>query len=149
MVIASQALTDRLGPGSFIDAEQNRQFSQGVQVAQRMHDEGSLGRVLVVHLGNNGPVEPQDLGNLLAVVSDVPHVLLVTVRVNAPWQDSVNDTLRGEAAAHANVQLVDWYGYSDGHDDWFQPDGTHFRGSSGPGNDAFGDLIASSVPGGG
>jgi peptidoglycan/LPS O-acetylase OafA/YrhL len=148
MVIASQALTDRLGAGSYIDAKQNRQFSQGVQVAQRMHEEGSLGPVLVVHLGNNGPVEPEDVENLMAVVSDVPHVLLVTVRVDAPWQDAVNDTLRAEAGAHANVQLVDWYGHSAGHDEWFQPDGTHFRADSGPGNDAYGDLIAGAIPAG-
>ncbi|MDQ6928763.1 MAG: acyltransferase [Actinomycetota bacterium] len=148
MVIASQALSDRLGSGAYIDAKQNRQFSQGIQIAQRMHDEGSLGRVLIVHLGNNGPVEPDDVETLMAVVADVPHVLLVTVRCDAPWQDSVNDALRAAAAAHPTIQLVDWYSYSAGHDEWFQHDGTHFRADSGPGNDAYGDLIAAAIPAG-
>lgn len=148
MVIAAQALTDRLGPDAFIDAKQNRQFSQGIQIAQRMHDEGSLGRVLVVHLGNNGPVDPAQVDELLAVVGDVPHVLLVTVRNNTAWQDSVNDALRDSASRHPTVQLVDWYSYSAGHDEWFQSDGTHFTTDSGPGTDAFADLIAGSIPSG-
>ncbi len=147
MVGASQALLDRLGPNGFIDAQENRQFSQGVQIVQRMHDEGSLGRVLVIHLGNNGPVGPSDIDELIAAARDVPHVLLVTVRNNESWQDSANDALR-DAARYPKVKIVDWYNASAGHGNWFQSDDTHFPADSGPGNDAYADLIAGSIPAG-
>jgi len=82
----------------------------------------------------------------MAELNGVPNVLLVTVRVNRSWQDEVNQTLRNAAPRYPNVQIVDWYATSAGHGDWFQADGTHFRTSSGPGANAYADLLVGSIP---
>jgi hypothetical protein len=79
-------------------------------------------------------------------LADVPTVLLVNVRVSAAWRDSVNQTLADAVGRHPRSRLVDWYGISDGHADWLQSDGTHFRTTSGPGAAAFANLIAGSIP---
>jgi len=146
MVAAADELHRRLGPSGYIDAKQNRYFSQAAPIIRDLRAHGALGRVVIIHLGNNGPVSHGDVDAVMGELNGVPNVLLVTVRVNASWQNSVNQTLRDAAARYPTVQLVDWYAYSAGHGDWFQGDGTHFRTSSGPGANAYADLLVGSIP---
>jgi peptidoglycan/LPS O-acetylase OafA/YrhL len=146
MVAAAGELKKRLGPSGYIDAKQNRYFSEAAPILHQLRAQGALGRIVVIHLGNNGPVSPGDIDAAMREVPDVQNVLLVTVRVDKSWQNSVNQTLRDGAARWPQIQIVDWYAYSSGHGDWFQADGTHFRTSSGPGANAYADLIAGSIP---
>jgi hypothetical protein len=57
----------------------------------------------------------------------VPKVLVVNVRVNREWQDSVNATLAARVPAHPNAVLVDWFGASEAHPEYFYDDYTHLR----------------------
>jgi hypothetical protein len=146
MVSAAGELAKRLGATGYIDAKQNRYFSQAAPIIHDLRAQGRLGRVVVIHLGNNGPVSSGDVDAVMRELTGVPNVLLVTVRVNTSWQNSVNQTLRDAAGRYSTIQIVDWYAHSAGHGDWFQSDGTHFRSSSGPGANAYADLIAGSIP---
>jgi hypothetical protein len=146
MVAAADELHKRLGPSGYIDAKQNRYFSQAAPIIHDLRARGALGRVVIIHLGNNGPVSNGDVDDVMRELNGVPNVLLVTVRVNASWQNSVNQTLRDAAARYPSVRIVDWYSYSAGHGDWFQGDGTHFKTSSGPGANAYADLLVGSIP---
>ena len=56
---------------------------------------------------------PRALDALLTNLAARPRVFLVSVRVPLPWQDSVNETLRGAVARFPNVRLIDWYTASD------------------------------------
>jgi hypothetical protein len=146
MVAAAGELQRRLGGSGYIDAKQNRYFSQAAPIIHDLRARGALGRVVLIHLGNNGPVSNGDVDAVMNELNGVPNVLLVTVRVDRSWQDEVNQTLRSAAARYPTVQIVDWYSYSAGHGDWFQADGTHFRTSSGPGANAYADLLVGSIP---
>ena len=146
MVSAAGALRDRLGPAGFIDAVMNRQFRDAAAIVRAMRDAGTLGSVVVLHLGTNGPVTPGDID---AVVAEAPAnvpVLLVNVRSHTAWAASVNQVLAEAPARHPRVKIVDWYAASEGHREWFQSDGTHFRTMSGPGANAYADLLVGSVP---
>ena len=146
MVSAAGALTSRLGAGSFVTAAANRQFSEAVTILRQLRDAGSLAPVVVVHLGNNGMVEPADVD---ALVQDVPpssHLILVNVRVHRPWGEAVNRTLAEAATRHPSISVIDWMAASEGHRDWFGSDGTHLRFTSGPGANAYTDLIVRAVP---
>lgn len=145
MVSAAGALQERLGASAYIDAALNRQFSDGITAARAIREAGGAD-VVVVHLGNNGPVAPADVDGLMGELAGARAVLLVNVRVDRPWRASVNQTLAEATQRHPRARLVDWYGASEGHPDWFQGDGTHFRASNGPGAKAFADLIAGAVP---
>jgi outer membrane biosynthesis protein TonB len=146
MVSAAGALRDRLGPTGFIDALMNRQFRDAAAVIRAMRDAGTLGSVVVVHLGTNGPVVPADIDSLVAEVPAAVPVLLVNVRSHTAWAASVNQVLAEAPARHPRVKVVDWYAVSEGHREWFQSDGTHFRTMSGPGANAYADLLVGSVP---
>ncbi|MBV9412000.1 MAG: acyltransferase [Acidimicrobiia bacterium] len=146
MLGAADEMHQRLGASGYIDAKLNRYFSQAAPIIHDLRAKGALGRVVIIHLGTNGPVSDSDVDSVMAELNGVPNVLLVTVRVDRSWQDEVNQTLRNAATRYPNVQIVDWYSYSAGHSDWFQADGTHFRTSSGPGANAYADLLVGSIP---
>src|SRR5205807_1363670 len=77
----------RLGPSGYIDAKQNRYFSQAAPIIRDLRAHGALGRAVIIHLGNNGPVSHGDVDDVMRELNGVPNVLLVTVRVNASWQN--------------------------------------------------------------
>ena len=89
-------------------------------------------------------MSPEDVDAMLGAVRDIPYVLFVTVRVDKGWQDQVNETLRDAASRHpSQVKIVDWYGASNGHHDWFYSDGTHVNPT---GAQAYANLLGSAVP---
>ncbi|HEV3351847.1 MAG TPA: acyltransferase family protein [Acidimicrobiales bacterium] len=143
MVGAAPALQARLGSSGYIDAHIGRQFDDGVHVAQSFRDGGRLGRAVVVHLGDNGAITPQEVDALIGDLAGVPNVLLVNVRVTKPWQDEVNQTLADAVARHPGVKLVDWFNYSAPHGDWFAGDRTHLNET---GSAAFADFIVGAIP---
>jgi peptidoglycan/LPS O-acetylase OafA/YrhL len=142
MLGAAPALQARFGTTGYIDAKVNRQFSAGVDVARNLEAQGKLGTVMVIDLGNNGPFKPSDMDSMMRLVPPGTRVLLVTVRVDAAWQDAVNQALRDSASRYSSIKLVDWFGYSENHPEYFWNDGTHLRPA---GANAFADLIAGSL----
>ena len=54
-------------------------------------------------------------------------VYLVTTRVPQAYQDMNNQLFWDVAATYDNVQVIDWYNESAGHDEYFWGDGTHLR----------------------
>lgn len=143
MLGAATRMKARFGSKSYINAEKNRRYSQAAKVVSAWRKSGRLGRVLVVHLGNNGPAKPAELDAVFKEAKPAEHILLITVRVTKPWQDSVNATLKAAAKKHDKVWLVDWHATSRGHPDWFYSDGTHMNGA---GADAYTKLVAAKIP---
>jgi peptidoglycan/LPS O-acetylase OafA/YrhL len=143
MVGAAGALQAKLGPTGYIDAHLGRQFKEQLAVVRSLGQQGRLGHALIAHFGNNGPVKGKQVDELMAELSAVPHVVLVTVRVHKPWQDSVNRTYAEAAARYPAIKLADWFGRSAGHLEWFQSDGTHLKPK---GAEAYASLIAESLP---
>ncbi len=131
MVGAAPSLQSKLGPGGYIDARLGRQFDEQLRVIRQLGAQGRLGDVLVLHFGNNGPVGAKHVDALMAEVASVPraqpHVVLVTVRVDKPWQNSVNRTYLEAAQRHPTIKIADWFSHSAGHPEWFASDGTHLK----------------------
>jgi hypothetical protein len=142
MLGAAPALQARFGTTGYIDAKVNRQFSAGIDVARTLEQQGKLGRVVVIDLGNNGPFKQSDMDNMMRLVPAGVRVLLVTVRVDAPWQGAVNQALQDSAGRYPSIRLVDWFAYSENHPEYFWNDGTHLRPA---GANAYADLIAGSL----
>ena len=94
-----------------------------------------------MHAGTNGTFTDGDLDEMMARAGD-REVLLVNAKVARPWQDLVNQRLAAAAERHPNAVLVDWYGLSSGHPEWFAPDGAHLRPA---GAQAFAELIRSNL----
>ena len=125
MLGASRALLSALGRGAVVDADVSRQFTVGADtILSRL--KTMKPKTVVIHLGNNGYVQFDDLASLLDRLTRVPRVVLVNVRVPLQWEKSVNDALDYAAGHWDNVVLVDWSAITDR-----QPrvlvDGAHMR----------------------
>ena len=108
-----------------VHAKVGRQFSEGVAVVQRLKEDGLLAKRVIVHLGTNGPVDPADCDQAVAIAGPVRRVFLVTNKVPRTWQDTNNDVLNACAAAYDNVWVIRWFAYSTGHPHWFADDRYH------------------------
>jgi hypothetical protein len=52
-------------------------------------------------------------------------VIVVNTAVPRPWRDGNNEIIGEVAAGYSNVRVVDWAQVSDGHPEYFAPDGVH------------------------
>ncbi|MGH8984388.1 MAG: acyltransferase family protein [Acidimicrobiia bacterium] len=121
-----------------LDAAVSRQFSDAVDVAGILAAAGQLGERVVVHLGTNGIIRPDQFDALMQRLAAVPRVLVVNTNVPRPWEGPVNELLAAAVPTYPNAVLVDWKAVSGAHPEWFIGDGVHLTGD---GALAYADLI--------
>ncbi|MET0342911.1 MAG: acyltransferase family protein [Polyangiales bacterium] len=128
----------RSGHDVEVDARVGRNVIDGVKRLGERKAAGQLGRVVILHLGNNGWFRTRHFDQLMDILRDVPVVVFLTNRVPRHWQDINNGTILEGVQRHTRVKLVDWLGISATHPDWFNHDGFHLRP---PGAQAYAELL--------
>jgi hypothetical protein len=131
-------------PGVQINAAVSRQWSDGEAVLSQLKSVGFLGAVVVVALGTNGPITAADFDQMMTILDGASRVVFVTVHVDQPWQDPVNDVLEAGVKSYPRVLLADWATLAAANPQWFGSDGTHLP-IGGPGAEALAALIATKV----
>jgi hypothetical protein len=106
MLAAQAELEQRLG--ARVDAAVGRQPSAIIDRLQAYRDAHALPPDVVVQIGDNGPVWSADMTRLHAVLSGVPHVVLINVREPTSWQAEVNDTLAQAIRTWPSATIADW-----------------------------------------
>jgi peptidoglycan/LPS O-acetylase OafA/YrhL len=105
-----------------VDATVGRQIEDTVSDLQALRRHHKLTNIVVIQVGNNGPLWFRDLTRLRHALHGIPDIVVVNVRNSTSWQDESNHALanwvRGWPAAH----LADWYGASTTK---MLQDGTH------------------------
>lgn len=114
-------------PNGYIDAQVGRQLYAGVDVYRQCQANGHDGDVVVWAIGDNGVARESQVKELIDAVDPSKHVYLCTVRVPLALQDMNNQLFKDVAAQYDNVDVIDWYAESAGHDEFFWSDGTHLR----------------------
>ncbi len=125
-----------------IDAEIGMQPAKAIDLLRARRDAGQLGQVVVVHVGNNGVFTSAQFDEMMQVLSGVPTVLFVNVKVPRPWEGPNNDVLAGGVSRYSNAKLLDWRRESENRPDLFWDDGIHLRPE---GQQLYADLIAGQV----
>ncbi len=113
----------------YVDAEESRSFEQGHAILAELKRTGSLGDLVLIHLGaNNSHIDDGQFARLAKLLADRRLVLFMTVKSDktAPCA-KVNATLARLVAATPNARLFDWQGAADGHPELFYSDRTHLR----------------------
>jgi len=133
-------------PGVDIQAAVSRQWDDGVALAQQLNAAHALGPIVVVDLGTNGPVTPQQFASMMRALAGVSLVVFVTVHLppSYSWSTSVNATLAAGVAHYHNARLADFNALAVHHPEWFGSDGVHMA-IDGPGAQAMAALIRSLV----
>ncbi|MGZ8631900.1 MAG: hypothetical protein ACXWZF_13195 [Actinomycetota bacterium] len=109
--------------GFHVNTTTSRQFSEAPRIIRRLADRGRLPRKVVVHLGNNGYIEPADCRRAVQAAGS-RRVFLVTLKVARGWREENNRRLRTCARRHG-AEIIDWFTYSVNHPSWFYDDLFH------------------------
>jgi len=128
--------------GYVVDAAISRQFKAGIDIVTYLNQAKVLGNVAIVHLGTNGPTSAETLDSFFGQLADVPLVLVLTTRVDEPWQDPNNTLIRALPERWPNVTVLDWHEISADQREWFYDDNTHLRPA---GARAYSELIAQAI----
>jgi lysophospholipase L1-like esterase len=112
-------------PVTGVDAAESRQFSAGVDLIQSYKDKGQLGQDVVVQLGTNGNINPDDFDRMMEILEG-RKVILLNSRVPRPWEDQVNQTI-ADGANRYKATLIDWHTIANEHPEFFWDDGIHLR----------------------
>jgi hypothetical protein len=119
-----------------------RQMSQGLDLIAARGSR--LPRLVVLALGTNGEVTPQQIDTALSILG--PNRILGLVTPHGGVSPSSPAVIRAAAAAHpGQIVLLDWDRLVEGHRDWLASDGVHLGGPSGIAG--FAQLVASVLPG--
>ncbi|MFE1243052.1 acyltransferase family protein [Fictibacillus sp. NPDC058756] len=108
-----------------VDAKIGRQFREAEDIVQQKKNTGSLGEIVVIELGANGPLEDKKLASLIEQIGTDRDIYFITTRVPKPWQQEVNDTIKDVAVNYKNVTVVDWFSVSESHPEYIGNDGVH------------------------
>jgi peptidoglycan/LPS O-acetylase OafA/YrhL len=111
-------------PGIDLDAAVGRQASAAVSLLQERAASGTLGQVLVVHIGNNGTLTSGQIDQIMQIAGPSRRVIFLTLHVPRSWQDSNNAVLAG-VTRYANATLIDWYSVGEQHPEFLYTDGIH------------------------
>jgi lysophospholipase L1-like esterase len=124
MLGASPQYLNTLSMCGTVDAELSRQFS-GAPAAVAAH--APYPAAVVVHLGNNGTVDRDDVDAVMAHLAGVPRVVFVTVQLSGtrPWERQANGEIRATPGRYPNAVVADWKAASEGHPDFTRSDGIH------------------------
>ena len=87
--------------------------------------EKAAGSTIVMDLGNNDLLTEETVRAIFDLAKESPKIVVVNTAVPRPYRDANNELLAELAAQYSNVKVVDWNALSDGHPEYFAPDGVH------------------------
>jgi peptidoglycan/LPS O-acetylase OafA/YrhL len=105
-----------------VDATVGRQIQDTVDELQRLRRHHRLTKIVVLQVGNNGPLWYRDLVRLRQALHGIPDIVVVNVRNTTSWQDESNHALDNWVQGWPPAHLADWYGSSTSK---MMQDGTH------------------------
>jgi peptidoglycan/LPS O-acetylase OafA/YrhL len=108
-----------------VDAKIGRQFREAEEIVKQKKSTGSLGEIVVIELGANGPLSDKKMCSLIEQIGTDRDVYMITTRVSKPWQQEVNETIKSVAGNFENVKVVDWFSFSESQLEYIGNDGVH------------------------
>jgi peptidoglycan/LPS O-acetylase OafA/YrhL len=109
---------------SLVNARIGRQADELLEVIVK--DKGQVSQSPVLfNLGNNNALTREQVVAIFEAVKDQPQIIVVNTAVPRPWRDTNNSLISEVASQYPRVQIVDWNSISEGHPEYFAPDGVH------------------------
>jgi peptidoglycan/LPS O-acetylase OafA/YrhL len=124
-----------------INARVGRQATELLEVIK--NDKSNMvGSTIVFNLGNNNRLTEEQVAAIFAEIQDQPRIIVVNTAVPRGWRDE-NNALIAQYAAQYGAKLIDWAAISEGHPEYFGPDGVHLVPA---GVRAYVDAITAQLP---
>ena len=109
---------------ALINARVGRQIQELITVVQA--DKAQvLGATVILDLGNNNHLTAESVVQLLDLLKEQPKIILVNTAVPRSWRVDNNRIIKQVIKSYPQTDLVDWGSISEGHPEFFAPDGVH------------------------
>jgi peptidoglycan/LPS O-acetylase OafA/YrhL len=106
-----------------INARVGRQATELLEVIK--NDKANMvDSPIIFNLGNNNKLSEDQVAAIFAEVKDQPRVVVVNTAVPRIWRDENNELIAKYTAMYG-ARLIDWAAISQGHPEYFGPDGVH------------------------
>lgn len=111
-------------PIALINARIGRQAPEllDVMTHDRAHVEDAT---VIFDLGNNNILTREQVVSIFEVVKDQPKIIVVNTAVPRPWRERNNALIDDVAKNYPKTTIIDWNSISQGHPEYFAPDGVH------------------------
>ena len=114
---------DSRQPIGLINARVGRQATELLEVIT--NDKKNMNAsTIVLNLGNNNKLTEEQVAAIFEEIKAQPRIVVVNTAVPRAWRDD-NNALIAQYAAMYGAYLVDWASISNGHPEYFAPDGVH------------------------
>ena len=123
----------------YYDAKISRPLVTGVDILNKLKNQGKLADTIILGLANNGFFSENTSKKLMDVVENRTVYWINTV---GPDDPDFNVKFSEFAKNYPNIHIIDWVETSKGHNEYFYPDGTHIKG---PGVKAYAKMIYDAV----
>ena len=124
VILGIRTSLNEVAPVSLINARIGRQAPELLEVMKR--DKALAGTSPVIfNLGNNGLLSPEVVKEIFELLKSQPSIIVVNTAVPRPWRESNNALVTQTASQYSNVRVIDWNSISNGHPEYFAPDGVH------------------------
>ncbi|MDO4778162.1 MAG: acyltransferase family protein [Tissierellia bacterium] len=113
-------------PNAVVDAQISRQLYYSYEVAESYSYMDSKNTMVILQLGTNGIFSIEQMDDLLAYFPN-SDIYFINIRTPDALESRVNETIAENIPNHKNLTLVDWYSFSEGKEEYFEPDNTHLN----------------------
>ena len=111
-------------PIALINARVGRQIEELISVVKE--DQAQVSQsIVILDIGNNNHLTEESVRTLLDLLVNQPKIILVNTAVPRPWAPDNDAIINRVIADYPKVSLVDWSKISQGHPEFFGPDGVH------------------------
>lgn len=124
VILGIRTALSEVAPVSLINARIGRQAPELLDVMKR--DKAVTGdSPIIFNLGNNGLLQEEVVIEIFELVKSQSSIIVVNTAVPRPWRESNNSLIAKIASRYSNVKQIDWNSISNGHPEYFAPDGVH------------------------
>lgn len=124
VILGIRSVLEENQPISLVNARIGRQAPELLEVLLQDQPQ-ALDSPIIFNLGNNNALSREQVEQIFEVVKAQPQIIVVNTAVPRPWRDGNNQIISEVAAKYPQADVVDWNAISEGHPEYFAPDGVH------------------------
>lgn len=124
VILGIRSVLEENQPISLVNARIGRQAPELLEVLIQDQPQ-ALDSPIIFNLGNNNTLSREQVEQIFEVVKAQPQIIVVNTAVPRPWRDGNNQIISEVAAKYPQADVVDWNAISEGHPEYFAPDGVH------------------------
>lgn len=111
-------------PIDLINARVGRQAQELIAAIE--HDISKVpNSPIVLNLGNNNRLAEAEVAKIFELIKNQPQIIVVNTAVPRGWRDENDALIAKYAQKYSQASVVDWRKISEGHPEYFAPDGVH------------------------